>query len=87
MKILVVEDERYNIDFKDDVAVIDNVNIEYVNYDGNCNDDSSETLKIRTENNGIARYLVIETEKFSISSIEDFVEILNDFCNRAGIKK
>jgi hypothetical protein len=83
-KITVAEDKDI---FTDDVIHVDDVSIDYVQ-SGDCNEDAGETqtLKVYTQNNGTDRYLVFSTERWAIDSIDDLVEILQDFKKRAGLR-
>jgi hypothetical protein len=71
------------LDGESDNVYIDDVTIEYVQ-DGIDNEDS-QILRLSTGNNGVARYINIHTEKFSIADIDELVEILEDFKNRANL--
>ena len=66
-----------------DNVYIDDVTIEYVQ-DG-IDDEDSQILRLSTGNNGVARYINIHTEKSSIANIDELVEILEDFKNRANL--
>jgi hypothetical protein len=80
--VVTVEDEN---SYK--VPTVDNVRVTYLQ-EADCVSDKDEPqiLRIYTENNGIARFIVLETERWAIDDIENLVEILNDFKTRAGIK-
>lgn len=67
----------------EDDLYIDNVSVEYTQ--PTPDNDDVEILKVSTKNNGIARYLNIETSEtgFSFSDIDELILILNDFKKRA----
>jgi hypothetical protein len=78
--------EKY--DYKDkEVIVVDAVSIEY-SQSADCvsHDDDIQTIRIRSENNGTARFMVLETERWAISDIDDLIILLTDFKTRAGIE-
>jgi hypothetical protein len=80
--IVTIEDEN---SYK--IPTVDNVRVTYLQ-EADCVSDKDEIqiLKVYTENNGIARFIVLETERWAIDDIDNLVEILNDFKTRAGIK-
>ena len=57
--------------------------------DGDCteNMDDVQTITISSRNNGVSRFLNLKTENWSIDGIADVEKIINDFYQRAGIKK
>jgi hypothetical protein len=59
-----------------------------VTYTQECDESSQDwqSLKIFTNDNGAGKYIVFETERWAIDSIDELIEILNDFKTRAGIK-
>jgi hypothetical protein len=59
-----------------------------ITYAQECDESSQEwqSLKIFTSDNGAGKYIVFETERWAIDSIDELIEILNDFKTRAGIK-
>lgn len=67
----------------DDDLYIDDVSVTYEQPTPDDND--IETMKISTCNNGVARYLKIETSEtgFSFTDIDELVSIINDFKKRA----
>lgn len=44
-----------------------------------------ETIEIKTANEGAGKFFVIKTDKFSFDSIDEMVELLNDFKKRADL--
>jgi len=59
-----------------------------VTYTQECDESSQDwqSLKIFTNDNGTGKYIVFSTERWAIDSIDELIEILNDFKTRAGIK-
>ena len=62
---------------------VEDVSVEYGQ--DTVDEEVNQILKVSTENNGVARYINISTEKWSISDIDDFIQILEDFKKRAGL--
>lgn len=81
MTIKPTEDATLRNNKGDDDIYIEDVSVEYSQYSATDNDYN--TLKVFTENNGVARYLNISTEKWEFSDIDELIEILNDFKKRA----
>jgi hypothetical protein len=46
-------------------------------------EEDYQILKVSTENNGVARYINISTEKWSFWDIDDLIQIMEDFKRRA----
>jgi uncharacterized GH25 family protein len=81
--IVSVESEDYK-----EKIVVDDVSVSYTQEaDCTSHEDEVQELKIFTQNNGVARFIVLETERWAISDIDELVEILKDFKQRAGIIK
>lgn len=66
-----------------DDVYIEDVSVEYSQ--DSAGEEACNTLRVFTENNGVARYLNISTEKWEFSDIDELVEILKDFKKRAGL--
>lgn len=81
MTIKPTEDATLRNNKGDDDIYIEDVSVEYSQYSATDNDYN--TLRVFTENNGVARYLNISTEKWEFSDIDELIEILNDFKKRA----
>jgi hypothetical protein len=64
---------------------VEDVKVTYVQ---ECDESSQDwqSLKIFTNDNGTGKYIVFETERWAIDSIDELIEILNDFKTRSGIK-
>lgn len=83
MTIKPTEDATLRNNKGDDDIYIEDVSVEYSQYSATDNDYN--TLRVFTENNGVARYLNISTEKWEFSDIDELIEILNDFKKRASL--
>ncbi len=61
------------------------ISVEYMQ-DSDCmqSDNLGQNLTIRTESDGVGdgSYIIIETDRWAIDSIDEFIEILNDFKNK-----
>ena len=72
----------------EEVVYIDDINMTYFQ-DGDCtqNTDDVQELHVEAVNNGIARFIRFKTGEngWSISEIDDFVKILEDFKRRASL--
>lgn len=62
---------------------VEDVSVEYGQ--DTVDDEDYQILKVSTENNGVARYINISTEKWSFSDIDDLIQILEDFKKRASL--
>ena len=81
--IVPIEDERA---YNDNVVAFDDVSITYVqNQDCTESEEEVQALTITTRNNGMARFLNIKTENWSIENADELIDIINDFKKRAGI--
>lgn len=83
MKIVPFE----NAEFADEEVYFDEVSMKYVQ-NADCTENSDEIcqeLEITSRNNGTARFINIKTENWSLDDPMQLVEIINDFCKRAGI--
>jgi hypothetical protein len=85
MRIVPVDYEPKEDDIAPDLH-FDTVSVEYINYEGDCVSDAPQTLNIFTENNGVKRFIVFNTDRFAISNIDELIQIFNDFKTRAGLK-
>ena len=83
MKIVPYEGALYG----DDEVHFDEVTIKYYQ-DADCTEekDGIQELEITSRNNGIARFINIKTDGWLIDDPQQLVNIVNDFCDRAGIK-
>lgn len=62
---------------------VEDVSVEYGQ--DTVDEEDYQILKVSTENNGVARYINISTEKWSFSDIDDLIQILEDFKKRASL--
>lgn len=73
---------------KDGDIVVDEVSVTYVQEADCCSSDEIQAIKFSTVNNGCGNFVVFEiTEgsRWALNSAEEFVNMYNDFCRRAGI--
>ena len=78
-----------NADFNnDELVAVDDVCVKYMQ-NPDCTEDSDEpqVIEISTRNNGVGRFINIKTENWSISNIDELVEIIKDFSKRAGLNQ
>jgi hypothetical protein len=58
-----------------------------VTYSQECDESNNwQSIKMFTNDNGAGKFIVFQTERWAIDSIDELIEILNDFKLRAGIK-
>ena len=67
---------------------VNDVSVTYCQ-DSDCTEDSYDvqTMVISSRNNGMNRFINMKTDNWSIDGVEEIEKILNDFCQRAGIKR
>ena len=85
-KILAIDNNEFS--YKSGQIGIDDVSIQYVqSNDCTEEEEGTQTITISTRNNSVNRFINIKTgeEGFSIDSLEELVEIINDFKNRSGL--
>lgn len=63
---------------------VEDVSVEYGQ--DTVDEEDYQILKVSTENNGVARYINISTEKWSFSDIDDLIQIIEDFKKRASLQ-
>lgn len=72
--------------FEDNKVGIDDVSITYLqNSDCTESEDNVQSITISCRNNGVARFLNIKTENWSLENTEEMLAILKDFEKRAGL--
>lgn len=72
--------------FEDNKIGIDDVSITYLqNSDCTENQDDVQSITISCRNNGVARFLNIKTENWSLENVEEMLALLKDFEKRAGL--
>ena len=72
--------------YEDDNVFVDDVTITYCQSTDCSGDDGEETVQeitVSSRNNGCARFINLKTDSWSISDIEDLMEIIEDFKKRA----
>lgn len=64
-------------------VLLDSVQMTYVQ-NGDCTEDKDtvQELTIRTRDNGVAKFLNIETKNWSIDDIDSLADVINDFKQR-----
>lgn len=68
-------------------ATIEETSVTYIQeQDSCCSDALDQSLQLFTEDAGAGKYIVFKTERWAIDSIDELIEILNDFKYKAGIK-
>lgn len=76
--------ETMNYD-KGDIG-IDEVQVTYVqNADCTEDQDDVQTIVLTARNNGIARFVNIKTESWSVDDAEELLKLVKDFISRAAI--
>jgi len=69
-------------------AEIEEVKVTYTQESDSCqSSDLGQQLEVFTEDAGNGKYMVFKTERWAIDSIDELVEILNDFKTKAGLTK
>jgi len=58
-----------------------------ITYSQECDEssDNFQELKVFMEDNGAGKYMVFQTERWAIDSIDELIEILNDFKLKANL--
>lgn len=77
-----------NFGFEDELVGIDDVSITYLqNSDcsGEDGKDNVQSITISTRNNGMARFINIKTDSWSISDTGELTKLIEDFKQRAGL--
>jgi hypothetical protein len=68
-------------------AVIEGMSVTYTQDSDSCDtSNDNQQLDVFTEDGGGGKYMVLKTERWAIDSIDELIEILNDFKLKAGIK-
>ena len=74
--------------WNDETVVIDDISIKYLQNSDSSGDDGDEEvqeLTLTARNNGIARFVNIKTDSWSIDSADELKAIIEDFKHRSGI--
>ena len=80
------------IKFEDNEICVDEVEITYSQNPDNSGldkdgeDDLAQEITISTRNNGLARYINIKTASWSISDIDELIQLIDDFKKRAFLE-
>ena len=78
--------QPYESEHGDDIVSVDEVSVTYTQ-SNDCTQPELmvQTLTLTTRNNGIARFIHISTDGWSISDAGELATILEDFKGRAGL--
>lgn len=77
------------IKYVDNEIGVDDVSVTYSQNSDNSGLDGEEevqTITISTRNNGVARYINFKSDSWSISNINEFRALFEDFIKRAFLK-
>ena len=90
INIVPYEEASFNEDgsWEDGTVVIDDISIKYLQNSDSSGDDGNEEvqeLTLTARNNGIARFINIKTDSWSIDSADESKAIIEDFEHRSGI--
>lgn len=83
IEIKAIEELSLKNNKGDEDVYVEDVSVEYGQE--TVDEEVYQTIKVSTENNGVARYINISTEKWSFSNIDDLIQILEDFKKRADL--
>jgi hypothetical protein len=90
MTTIIGEEEYFDLSDEDkiklDPTAITDVSITYTNFRGDSENDEAQDLIIKSVSNGVARYINFKTENFSISDVQELIDIFEDFKRKAGMK-
>ncbi|MFZ4617714.1 MAG: hypothetical protein ACOYM2_16145 [Rectinemataceae bacterium] len=61
--------------------------LRYTQDEDSCDETGvgSQTLEVRTHDAGAGKYLVIETQRWAMDSIDELVEVLRDAAKRLAV--
>lgn len=92
MRINIVPYEEATLNengkWDDETVVIDDISIKYLQNSDSSGDDGDEEvqeLTLTARNNGIARFINIKTDSWSIDGVDELKSIIEDFKHRSGI--
>ena len=74
--------------FEDELVGVDDVSITYLQNSDCSGEDGKEdvqSITISTRNNGMARFINIKTDSWSIGDVNELAKIIEDFKKRAGL--
>ena len=74
-----------NMEYRDNEICIDDTSINYVQTNDCTEEEGAQTITISSRNNGVRRFVNIKTgpEGWSINDVDDLIQIINDFKQRA----
>ncbi len=89
MDIKIVPCEEGN--FEDNEVLVDDVTISYLQRNDSSGEDvdgidGAQKITLKTRSNGLKRFVNIQTESWSIDSVDELEKIVDDFEKRAGLK-
>ena len=79
--MLSVEDKEFK--YGDNQIAIDEVSITYVQSNDCTEEEGAQSITISARNNSAARFLNIKTESWSLDSIDELKDLIEDFKKRA----
>ena len=92
MRINIVPYEEATLNengkWEEGTVVIDDISIKYLQNSDSSGDDGDEEvqeLTLTARNNGIARFINIKTDSWSIDGVDELKSIIEDFKHRSGI--
>jgi hypothetical protein len=74
--------------FEDGNVGIDKVTVSYLQNSDSSGDDGEENVQkliLTTRNNGVARFINIKTDSWSIDNADELIQIIKDFEKRAEL--
>ena len=83
--LTIYTDNGFN-EIPDDAVVVSECSINYSQKPDCCGPQEHNHLNIHTEDGGGGMYMVLETTRWAISSIDEMIAVLTDFKNRSGMK-
>ena len=84
MEIKAYEDFK----FEDEFVGIDDVSVTYLQNSDCSGEDGKEdvqSITMSTRNNGMARFINIKTDSWSIGDVSELIKLIEDFKQRAGL--
>ena len=89
LNIVPYEEAEFNNDrWTDGTVVIDEISIKYLQNADSSGDDGNEDvqeLTLTARNNGVARFVNLKTNSWSIDDVDELKTIIEDFEHRSGI--
>ena len=77
--------------FEDSEVIVGKVTVQYIQNDDSSGEDhdgsdGAQELTLTARSNGLARFINIKTESWSINDIDDLEKVIKDFKVRASLK-